>query len=46
MLRDGRLKLMFWEDTVRRANYIYNSLPKCRNKNKVPFEVLYSEKVD
>jgi len=46
MPKDGKLNHKFWEDAVRTANYIHNRLPHRGNKNKVPFEMLYNEKVD
>jgi len=46
MLKDGKLNHKFWEDALRTANYIHNRLPHRGNKNSVPFELLYNEKVD
>jgi len=46
MLKDEKLNHKFWEDAVRTENYIHNCLQHRGNKNKVPFELLYNEKVD
>lgn len=46
MLQEAKLNHKFWEDAVRTANYIHNRIPHSGIENKVPFELLYNEKVD
>ena len=46
MLADAKLHHKFWQDAIATANYIHNRLPHKGNDNKVPFELLYNEKVD
>eukprot|EP00833_Pecoramyces_ruminatium_P010680 jgi/Orpsp1_1/1184712/evm.model.c7180000090672.1 len=46
MLQDSKLNHVFWEDAVRTSNYLHNRLPHKGNNNKIPFELLFSEKVD
>jgi len=46
MLKDGKLHHKFWEDAMRTANYIYNSLSHQGNSNKIPYQELYNEEVD
>ena len=46
MLNDAKLNHKFWEDAVATANYIHNRLPHKGNNNKIPYEILYNDKVD
>jgi len=46
MLADAKLSHKFWQDAVATANYIHNRLPHKGNNNKIPYELLYNEKVD
>jgi len=46
MLADAKLNHKFWEDAVSTANYIHNRLPHKGNNNKIPYEILYNDKVD
>jgi len=46
MVADSKLHHKFLQDAIATANYIYNRLLHKGNDNKVPFEILYNEKVD
>jgi len=46
MLEDAKLNHVFWEDAIATANYIHNRIPHKGIGNKIPFELLYGEKVD
>jgi len=46
LLYDAKLYKAFWENAVKTACYICNRLPHSSINNKVPFELLYNEKVD
>eukprot|EP00833_Pecoramyces_ruminatium_P002325 jgi/Orpsp1_1/1176357/evm.model.c7180000057302.2 len=46
MLADAKLNHKFWQDAIAAANYIHNRLPHKGINNKIPYELLYNEKVD
>ncbi len=46
MLADAKLNHKFWQDAIAAANYIHNRLPHKGNNNKIPYELLYNNKVD
>ena len=46
MLEEAHLNHVFWEDAIATANYIHNRIPQKGINNKIPYELLYGEKVD
>jgi len=46
MLEDAKLSRRFWEDAVNTANYIRNRLPHKGINNKIPYEMLFKQKVN
>jgi len=46
MLADARLHYKFWQDAVATANYIHNRLSHKGINNKIPYEVLFKDKVN
>jgi len=46
MLQDAKLNNAFWENAVSTSNYIHNRIPHKGNNNKIPYEVLFNEKMD
>jgi len=46
IVAEAKLHHKFWQDAIATANYIHYRLPHKGNDNKVPFKLLYNEKVD
>ena len=46
LLEGAKLSRRFWEDATNTASYIYNRIPHKPINNKIPYELLFKEKVN
>lgn len=46
LLEGAKLSRKFWEDATNTVSYIYNRIPHKPINNKIPFELLFKEKVN